>query len=43
MIYRTRGTCSTQIELDVDPDHIIRSVAFKGGCNGWSQAGKQRK
>ena len=34
MIYHTKGTCSTQIDLDVDGDHIIRSVAFKGGCNG---------
>ncbi|MDO5133387.1 MAG: TIGR03905 family TSCPD domain-containing protein [Eubacteriales bacterium] len=34
MIYKTKGTCSTQIELDLDPDHTIRSVAFTGGCNG---------
>ena len=34
MIYHTKGTCSTQIDLEVDGDHIIRSVAFKGGCNG---------
>ncbi len=34
MIYKTTGTCSTQIELDIDADHIIRKVAFTGGCNG---------
>ena len=34
MIYRTRGTCSTSIDLDIDSDHIIRSVSFQGGCNG---------
>ncbi|HCW24428.1 MAG TPA: TIGR03905 family TSCPD domain-containing protein [Lachnospiraceae bacterium] len=34
MIYRTRGTCSTQIDLDVDENHIIKHVAFTGGCNG---------
>lgn len=34
MIYKTSGTCSTMIELEIDEDHIIRSVAFTGGCNG---------
>lgn len=34
MIFKTRGTCSSQIDLTVDEDHIIRSVAFTGGCNG---------
>lgn len=34
MIYKTKGTCSTQIELEIDKDHIIRHVAFTGGCNG---------
>lgn len=34
MIYRTRGTCATKIDLDIDSDHIIRSVLFTGGCNG---------
>uniref|UniRef100_UPI0031017C86 TIGR03905 family TSCPD domain-containing protein n=1 Tax=Eubacterium cellulosolvens TaxID=29322 RepID=UPI0031017C86 len=33
MQYRTRGTCSTQIEFDLDDD-IIRNVTFTGGCNG---------
>ena len=34
MVYRTKGTCSTKIDLDIDQDHIIRSVHFTGGCNG---------
>ncbi len=29
----TRGTCSTQIDVDVQ-DGIINSVTFTGGCNG---------
>lgn len=33
MIYKTKGTCSTQIDIDVE-DGIIKSVAFTGGCNG---------
>ena len=34
MIYKTRGTCSSRIELEVDDNHIIKSVQFTGGCNG---------
>ena len=34
MVYRTKGTCSTKIDLDMDQDHIIRSVRFTGGCDG---------
>ena len=34
MIYRTRGTCSSRIELEIDSDHTINSVSFTGGCNG---------
>lgn len=33
MIYRTKGTCSTAIDIEMDGD-IIKSVAFTGGCNG---------
>ena len=33
MIYKTKGTCSTQIELDV-VDELIRNVKFTNGCNG---------
>lgn len=31
--YSTQGTCSSNIELEVE-DGIIREVAFWGGCNG---------
>lgn len=34
MQYKTKGTCSTRIDLDVDKEHIIHNVAFTGGCNG---------
>ena len=34
MIYKTRGTCSSSIELDLGPDHVIQNVSFTGGCNG---------
>ena len=33
MQYKTSGTCSTMIDLEVDGD-IVKSVAFTGGCNG---------
>lgn len=33
MIYKTSGTCSTQIEVEVK-DGVIESVAFTRGCNG---------
>ena len=33
MVYKTRGTCSTQIDLDVE-DGIVRNVRFTNGCNG---------
>ncbi|MBQ8362009.1 MAG: TIGR03905 family TSCPD domain-containing protein [Bacteroidaceae bacterium] len=31
--YKTHGTCSSLINLDVE-DGIIRYVQFYGGCNG---------
>lgn len=34
MKYKTKGTCSTMIDITMDDDHIIESVAFTGGCNG---------
>ena len=33
MIYKTKGTCSTQIDLEVE-DGIVRNVKFTNGCNG---------
>lgn len=31
--YRTKGTCSTQIEFDLNGD-IVSNVEFTSGCNG---------
>lgn len=33
-IYKTKGTCSRQIIVDVNDDKIISNVEFVGGCNG---------
>ena len=33
MIYKTKGTCSTSIDVEVK-DGVIDSVKFTGGCNG---------
>lgn len=33
MRYKTQGTCSQLIDLEVEGD-MIKSVAFTGGCNG---------
>lgn len=33
MIYKTRGTCCSEIRFEIE-DNIIKSVQFKGGCNG---------
>lgn len=33
MRYKTQGTCSSAIDLEVE-DGIIKSVAFTGGCHG---------
>jgi uncharacterized protein (TIGR03905 family) len=32
--YRTSGTCSQKIVIDVDDDHRISRVEFVGGCQG---------
>lgn len=31
--YKTAGTCSRQIDIDLD-GKIIKNIAFTGGCNG---------
>ena len=36
-IYKTKGTCSTQIELELDGD-VVHNVKFTGGCHGNLQA-----
>ena len=32
-VYKTSGTCSTYIALNVE-DGILKDVTFQGGCNG---------
>ena len=36
-VYKTKGTCSSQIEVELDGD-IVKDVKFTGGCNGNLQA-----
>jgi uncharacterized protein (TIGR03905 family) len=31
--YKTHGTCSTKIDIDLD-GYTIQNVKFTGGCNG---------
>ena len=31
--YKTSGTCSSQIELELDGD-VVHNVKFTGGCDG---------
>ncbi len=31
--YKTRGTCSSQIDIVLEND-IVKSVKYTGGCNG---------
>ncbi len=33
MIYKTKGTCSTAIDIELK-DGVIDTVQFTGGCNG---------
>ena len=33
MIYKTKGTCSTMIDVELK-DGVIDSAKFTGGCNG---------
>ena len=32
--YYTQGTCSSQIDLEVDEQGVINDVQFYGGCHG---------
>ena len=32
--YQTRGTCSTQIDFEIDDQGIIQRVQVYGGCHG---------
>ena len=35
--YKTRGTCSTAIDLDIDENGMITACAFTNGCQGNTQ------
>ena len=39
MLYKTKGTCSVGILVELEPDHTIRKVEFIGGCSGNTQGG----
>lgn len=32
--YKTKGTCSALINIEMDENHIIQDLNFVGGCNG---------
>lgn len=32
--YYTQGTCSSQIDMEIDDQGILRDVTFYGGCHG---------
>lgn len=32
--YKTRGTCSSQIKIELDDDKTVKDIEFLGGCNG---------
>ncbi len=36
-LYKTKGTCSSLIEVELD-GNIVKNVRFTGGCNGNLQA-----
>lgn len=37
MVYKTRGTCSREILVELEADHSIKNVEFIGGCSGNTQ------
>lgn len=36
-VYKTKGTCSSKIEVELE-GNIVRNVVFTGGCHGNLQA-----
>lgn len=36
MVYKTKGTCSQEIHVELD-GNVIKEVSFVGGCNGNTQ------
>ncbi|MBO5716379.1 MAG: TIGR03905 family TSCPD domain-containing protein [Clostridia bacterium] len=37
MTYETKGTCSRQIDIDINELGVIEKVKFTGGCSGNTQ------
>ena len=35
--YSTKGTCSRQIDIEINESGIIKKVQFTGGCSGNTQ------
>ena len=36
MVYNTKGTCASSIEIEVE-DNIVKTVRFRRGCDGNAQ------
>lgn len=34
LTYKTQGTCSRNIHLNIDDNDIVTEISFEGGCNG---------
>ena len=32
--FKTEGTCSKAIHIEIDDDGIVRNIKFDGGCSG---------
>ena len=32
--YKSQGTCSSTIDIDVDESGVVRDICFHGGCDG---------
>ena len=32
--YKTQGTCSQYIDIEIDDNNILQNVTYYGGCNG---------
>ena len=37
LTYRTQGTCSVAIDIELDDDNVIRHALYHGGCSGNTQ------
>ena len=37
MTYKTSGTCSSAIEIEMDENRVVQNVRFIGGCHGNTQ------